>query len=262
MFREGFLPIQCTIKHFSSTVALLWWPSAHWHIKKKSALSEMAVVIIRNSLYYYNNNNNYRQSIYVLGPSVLPLFAETYKGDCRSSSAAWWCSSVSSCRLYPIDHDMIKMFLLPITGKCGALPWSTCKKKISNILKLTVFFLPTLVQSTVTYKHNNWNSGWCTREVKKRASKNKREEADRRRVYNITSNYMCLHLLVFLRSISEQDPLGLHVPVEDSLKRRHVTLDHVLHLRDRRKTCVSIKHACTTSEQKNFIFYTSPQEWC
>lgn len=157
MFREGFLPIQCTIKQFSSTVALLWWPLAHWHIKQKSALSEMAVLIIRNSLYYYNNNN-YKQSIYVSGSSVLPLFAETYKGDCRSSSAAWWCSSVSSCPLYPIDHDMIKMFLLLITGKFGAWTWSTCKKNISNILKLTVFFfLPTLVQSMVTYKHNNWN---------------------------------------------------------------------------------------------------------
>ena len=38
------------------------------------------------------------------------------------------------------------------------------------------------------------------------------------------------HLLVLLGAVSEQDPLGLHVAVEDPLERRHVALDHVLHL--------------------------------
>ena len=49
---------------------------------------------------------------------------------------------------------------------------------------------------------------------------------------SLNSHSFCPHLLVFLWSISEQDTLGLHVPVQHPLKRRHVTLDHVFHLPD------------------------------
>lgn len=38
------------------------------------------------------------------------------------------------------------------------------------------------------------------------------------------------NLLVLLGAIGEQHPLGLHVPVEHTLERRHVTLDDVFHL--------------------------------
>lgn len=37
-------------------------------------------------------------------------------------------------------------------------------------------------------------------------------------------------LLVLLGAIGEEDTLGLHVPVQDPLQRRHVALDHVLDL--------------------------------
>lgn len=39
---------------------------------------------------------------------IIPLFAGTCKGGCRSSSAAWWCSSVSLCLLYPDGHHVDK----------------------------------------------------------------------------------------------------------------------------------------------------------
>lgn len=38
------------------------------------------------------------------------------------------------------------------------------------------------------------------------------------------------NLLVLLGAIGEQHPFGLHVPVEHTLERRHVTLDDIFHL--------------------------------
>lgn len=43
------------------------------------------------------------------------------------------------------------------------------------------------------------------------------------------------YLLVFLRTICEQDTLCLHVSVQNPLQGGHVTLDHVLHLDDKKK---------------------------
>lgn len=49
------------------------------------------------------------------------------------------------------------------------------------------------------------------------------------------------YLLVFLRTICEQDTLCLHVSVQDPLQGGHVTLDHVLHLDDKKKKKYTVK---------------------
>ena len=38
------------------------------------------------------------------------------------------------------------------------------------------------------------------------------------------------NLLVLLRAVGQQHPLGLHVPIEHTLQGRHVALDDVFHL--------------------------------